>query len=411
MPSPERTSTAAEHKNRRASKMRKIGATASAWAALALGAGEEAGAVSMQPQASRAAVPANTYREPDMEPYVRSIEDMPGYGIKISKEIRKQLADSTVKIVMRFKGSDSGWAEYCTGVKVRIDNETFITTAKHCFSQEGWYRLSTNHTAAGQNIHTPAVNIAQAAAFEYAVVDPRIKRSTYSPDVPPVVAMVGGIMLDPNDDTDWALLKPVNDEQKVGNYQIFKDIPSLDIMKLTKKPVVGQEMAVYGMPQVTNSRPVAGKGIYLGTFDNPYHEADGQAGSGKMALVGLQVSDQIHDPCLYGGSGGSASAKGVLLNALAFRNNTYYLKNPDRHPTDGSVESNLYWRDLMEKTTGINMDRFTTICGYTIQKPSHWLKLRDGINNIAVFPAEQPAEKGGETDEPLKGGDETKDSK
>lgn len=412
MPNPEQSATAsAEHKPRTSSKWRRIGAMAASAAALAAGSGEEAQAHSFNSQTQATASPANIHREPDMESYVRSIEDMPGYGIKISKETRKQLADSTVKIVMRAKGSESTWAEFCTGLKVKIDNQVFITSAKHCFNTEGWQTLSTNYIDGDQNIQVPAVNIAPNSAFEYAVVDPRIKRTSYTADVPPVVAVIEGIMLDPNDNTDWALLKPVNDESRVGNYQIFKDIPSVDLMKMDKKPVVGQEIAVYGLPQVTNSRPVAGKGLYLGTFKNPYLQ------NGEMVLVGLQAKDQIHDSCLYGASGSSAMANGILFSGLALRNNVYYYgSNSERHLTDGTPEANQYWRDLMERSTGVNLDRFTTICGYTIKSPRHWLKLKAGMENIAVFPTispptEPPVEKGGVVEgEPLKGGDETADS-
>lgn len=381
MPVLEVEKSATEYQTRPASKLRKIGAMASAWATLAAGSGEGAQAQSLDSQAQRTANLPNIHREPDMEQYVRSIEHMPGYGIKLSKETRKQLADSTVKIVMRPKGSGSGWGETCTGLKVKINNEVFITSAKHCFNHENWQTLSTNYSNGDQSIQVPAVNIAPNAGFEYVVVDPRIKRTSYSAEVPPVVAMIEGIMLDPNDNTDWALLKPVTNEAKVGNYQIFKDIPSVDLMKMDKKPKVGQEIGVYGLPAVTNHRPVAGKGYYLGNIGNPYLQ------NGEMALVGLLAKDQVHDSCLFGASGSSAMAEGILFSGLALRNNTYYYgPNAERHGLDGRSEDMQYWRDLMEKSNGINLDRFTTICGYTVKNLSHWLKLRNGMSNTAVFP-------------------------
>lgn len=350
-----------------------------AGAALALAAGGEKAEAAIDTPASLLAPqaliePGPQAQIPELPVNLRRVENLPGYGSKITPEIRKQLSDSTVKIIRRHKEYPY-WMEWCTATKVKIGREVFLTSAKHCFKQEGWERLRLPSLT-----NTPAVNLAPISEFEYAVADPGPKKKGYPTEISPAIAKITGIMVDPNNPNDLALLKPdISDINKGPS--VFNDIPALDIMKLSKEPVPGEEVALYGLPANTNHKPVAGKGIYLGSSTMSF------AHGAKIAFVGIKAKDQTHDSCLFGASGSSGKTKDTVFSGLAFRNNTYYYgKDSTRHPLDNSEESAAYWRTEIEKATGVEARDFTTVCMFTVDKPQHWLKLRLGMNNVVTIP-------------------------
>lgn len=292
-----------ESKSKR-NKLRKVGAVATT--ALAFVAAGKAEAAPQQESAMLAptatASPELIGKKAEQGFKLRAIEELPGYGLKPSPEARKQLTASTVKIVKREKHVQSAWQEWCTGTKVSIGGEVFITSAKHCFNDLGWLSLRPKAKEKAQAGENPAINLAPNARYEYAVIDPGPKKRGWPTELPPVVAEIKDIVVDPSKPNDWALLKP--DISKGGTgAPIFNAIPVMDIMKMTQKAVVGQEVVLYGLPQVTGHKPVAGKGVYIGEEVN----ADSNQ---RIAWVATRAKDQVHDPCLFGASGSSAITGG-----------------------------------------------------------------------------------------------------
>lgn len=320
---------------------------------------------------------------------LKNIEELPGYGLKPNAEARKELVASTIKIVKRDRYGESSWQEHCTGMKVSIGGESFITSAKHCFDDLGWRTLSEEARKKVQSGESPVINLGPNAPYQYAIIDPGPKKRGWPTELPSVIADITDILVDPSNPNDWALLKP--DISKINKGpSVFEDIPALDIMKMNQAPIVGQEVALYGLPQVTNHKPVAGKGIYIGETINTGRE-------GRVAWIAMRAKDQVHDSYLFGASGSSASTGGAVFSSLAWRSNFGYPGNKPRHWYDAPLKNALVFRSELEMSTGVNLKGISTVGGFTVDYPKHWLELKQGRNTIA-----SPMDKGGEIDYPEK---------
>lgn len=84
---------------------------------------------------------------------------------------------------------------------------------------------------------------------------------------------------------------------------------------------------------------------------------------------------------------------------MALRNNFGYPLGNPRHESDVPLGDALMFKSFLQFSLGVKLDGVSSVCGFTIDSPSHWLNLKQGRNTIA-----SPMDKGGELEYPEKPG-------
>lgn len=358
---------------------------------------------------------ADTERSPDSPSLeMKSVkyakpEKLPGYDIRISQEAREQLSESTLKIVKRYPAyvdTPAGeWFDSCTAVKVRVGDETFISSAAHCFSDE----LNLIKSGVLSKYAFPghrALNFSQASPLEYGIMDPLQKTKPRT-----AIALAKGPVLNTRM-SDWALLKAEPLKTDIAQ-RTESSIPAVEFIEDKTKLVPGQEVGLYGVPGANNNRPVAGRGRYLGRIWQGPRDL-GKEGkpiipAGRwLRIVGIKPSQPYSDSCNFGASGssfvaeidGQAYASGPLSVRINEKYDPYLLNGHQKKSLKTAIVGAREQRSIIEQELKIDTSSFTTLCGYTDETESGAKDMQNGFESFYKDPSPQ---KGGyDPDSPKK---------
>jgi hypothetical protein len=283
-----------------------------------------------------------------------SVTSLPGYGERSPKQ-SKILQQATLQLISRPEGTNQTWSPICTATKVSQGGQDYILTAAHCFKDtKGDFPSGPQDNNDG--VPAEAVNIVTQTANEYAVALPA-KPGQEPPDTWEPIAMASGIAVDESGVSDWALLQV----SQVSSQYVSIASNSLSITD--RLPIPGESVTLYSLPASNGNQPVSETGIYLGDYASP---ADFTGISDELDLVGINPGTPNADACDYGASGSIADiGNNEFTGPLSYRDNMGYGPDDVFIPPDtsnGSETSRLY----LEAETGLNLDHFNTICGYSI---------------------------------------------
>lgn len=291
--------------------------------------------------AELAATGAGVTKEQALGVGLTVVEDLAGFGSRVSEADKAEIQDATVKIYSRPKDASAWWSEKCTGLKVIIDQASYIATAGHCLTfQKGGGK-------GGLPDDFKAVGVTGNVAEDYAVQKPA--GGVILTGFEPVESISTGV------NADWALFR-------LANPNAFSNIQGVDYQRMTSyRPNRGEEAIIHGIPTDRTEAYVEGRGVYLGSI------AAGNkltAYDQSLAIVGLTDADSgSEDACNYGSSGSAAAfASGRISGPLAYRNNIGY-DNGSEDTADGGVR--LEQRLIIERELYIDTSRFKTLCGFS----------------------------------------------
>jgi hypothetical protein len=292
-------------------------------------------------------------------------DTMPGAGFPVSTEVRNALQNATIKLGSGRKSSVDGgilWDGSCTGTKViSAAGNAYILSAAHCFKDET--------AISKKGVSGPlAVNVVRPQDM-YAVLDPNLTVSDRQSAKP--LAIVDGIAVDRSGTTDIALLSvkpvPVHAEQ-------FNSIPAIPLDSysvgglggLNSQITPGQPVALDGMPASNWDEHVRDTGVYLGQYDGS--ELSGI--SNQIDLVAIAAPTYEDDACNYGASGSQAAYLRTdgglgMTGPLSLRNSIGYGAEHTFYEPD-TAETGVQMRLKIEAMTSVNLDRYDTICGYSV---------------------------------------------
>lgn len=330
------------------------------------------------------------------------VEDLPGYGIEVSKESQQQLRQATVKVVLRKKGyagvtytEPRPWYDNCTGVKVSLNGKNFISTALHCFSD----RTGSNYGMIDGNDYVgnpKAMDYTNLGYDEVAIVDPQVEPSKRQALAKPA-ALLGSAQ---RKDMALIAIKPLSGEKKPP--RTIGEIPAIKLMGDTLRPKPGQKVKLISAPMSlvkgADRRPESGTmlendGVYLGRVPDPVT-------SSMSDLVGIRSQYKSKDACRTGGSGGSfiATVKGksVVSGPMTIRYNRTSDKKKygEEWERQWDFMSFSLARDLqkngVKNARGADLvkSNFTTICAFTVNSEA---ALKNIAGAIGKYPQQKPA--------------------
>ena len=304
---------------------------------------------------------------------LRDVHELPGYNKRVSSETRAKLADSTVVLMSRYKGSNDDWEEVCTVTAVKVpgqnpDDRLFLT-AGHCIevgAQSGSFKLPSNPLK--------SANFMKAQPKEFVITDAdankTMRHMTPLGEVTGISVNTSGI--------DSALLRVVSTGDLPQTGKRLSDIPSISYKRA--KLAQGRQVAITTSPE-NSVAPINTTGRYLGTVN--VRDTD-NGPMRKIDLVGIKPKTQDKDACLPGASGSSALAEnGAVLGPLSFAVNFGYKKTP-AVPSDTLASPDaMLARNLWSKDLRVNMKDFSTICGYSHTPATFAMDMLQGLNNPA----------------------------
>lgn len=281
--------------------------------------------------------------------------DLPGFGTIVSADQREKLADSSLKIIKRNKGSNDEWQPWCSANKVIIDGTAFVETAGHCFEEQG--RIIIPGKGGPEDL---AYDIAPLSTADYAVVAPQPEAAQTYPAALLPLAYASGITINLGG-TDVALIKPDTQSRPVatdGGVTRFDELTALDSPQSLGAPTPGQEVALQGMPTASGHVRVQAVGINLGraSFSDHY---------GFLEAVGVRdITSPGQDPCSYGSSGSQGwLADGHRTGPLSRRNNNTFAERENPGDSPRLDQEN---RLKLEQQLHLNLGEFSTVCMFEI---------------------------------------------
>jgi hypothetical protein len=313
--------------------------------------------------------------EGKMPKHLLKIDQLPGYGKKVSPELRQKLENSVVQVVIGPKpdlaaGEQSSfWSENCTGIKIAVpsDPNPYVLTAGHCADEAtGVANGVFNDPFAPQD---KAENFVGVGLFQFAIESPK-----YTPgeEYFSSLGVADGLSVSTDGQTDAALLHIV--PSLSGGSQSYDEIPSLSAEHfIGPKPEPGMQIALYGMPEADGDTPIVGTGHYIGRVNYSYGQQLGaNSWTGReIDIVAINPQTPAADNCNFGTSGSvGVYANGTFTGPLSVRFNIGY--GPNRQilqPEDQSkapyVESAY---ENIEAQTGVKLSRNSVICGYSVMQ-------------------------------------------
>jgi len=312
-----------------------------------------------------AGMPLNTPRDKG----IRDIHVLPGYGQIVGKSDQSLFRESVVRILRKPKTSSPGeWKDDCTGLKVEIDNQPYVATARHCVTYKAPSPLPKRST----------VNIANATMMEYGVRPADVNEAP--------IAVADGVVMDIGTG-DWALLRVAGYSNTTYNsIPAVRDYPQ----RITNRSAtVGQSTYGYSLPGAAHGKPVSGNGIYLGTAPSP----DDMSGP-LFDIIGLPGPLKPGtDICNHGASGSAeVLSSGYITGPLSYLNNTGYVQ-PDEIKKPYNQAFDAQMRSQFEKELHVDLGTFSTVCLYGTVALHTLADLVSGMNiDFARLPA-QPTEK------------------
>ena len=301
---------------------------------------------------------------------LRSVESLPGYGETVSNSIAEAMRRATVKIYAQDKTGRANWYENCTGLVVSSEGKKYIATAAHCLAMppvkggDGLWNKGGPITDAG--------NVTGVLPQKYAVrpVTTGVLQGPFSP-----VAAISKSTTE-----DWVLMRL---DEKLESPAVAAITP-IDYDQYLhpsndKRPVVGQSVEVFSEPSASSGKLVSGRGIYLGIA-----QQRSSYNTSNVMLVGLSnVDSPEEDACNFGASGSTAVlADGTITGPLSTRQIVTYPKSKASQPGDIDSANGTKERLRLEEHFGLDLSRFTTICGYTIPNLETVVSLKQGFDNV-----------------------------
>ena len=277
-----------------------------------------------------------------------TLNPVPSIKGNISEAYKKQSEDATVEVLVKLKGTNS-YSPICTGNKVSDDKYIYILLANHCLEP---YETPLNKGEQGPS----AVNITNSVSGEFFIAKP----SEHNPNdykwQP--ISKVNNIAVDRSGLTDLALMQVVSNT----SYQSLPAVPLSEISTSSTSVNPGEAVSLYALPKSSNFAPASERGVYLGRF---LSNRIGGLGI-YVDLVGINPSSPTTDACEFGASGSTARfANGLISGPLSFRNNLGYGKSNTFYIPDNPSDSQITRFDI-EEVTGDNLNRYSTICGYSV---------------------------------------------
>jgi hypothetical protein len=302
---------------------------------------------------------------------LKDITKTPGYGKEVSPKDKEQMRAATVKIVSRPKGSNQGWEDTCTGLKVTIGGNVYVSTAGHCL------KYINPDTKGGADPNSRSYNATTLVSDDYAV------QVLASDNKRGPVLPVSEISQSLNQ--DWALMK-IPKEANSSGYDAIKPVDfSAALNSHAKESAqIGQSAVVYSLPDASNGKVLRGDGVYLGTAINVLGDSKG------YEYIGLKNADTPgHDACNFGASGASALiADGHATGPASERDLIGYKdKNTSLATFNfGDLTSDKLGKNTLkiEQALGVNLRPFDVVCGFAIGDPE---VAKDLVAGFAVAPA------------------------
>lgn len=333
--------------------------------------------------------------------YLRDVEELPGWNIRVSKKERAALAQATVKILSRPKKPPeygvAPWSEVCTGSVITIPGKKgrFVMTTSHC---DPSLDLAPNETP--DYSRPNAVDVVDASLNEFAIADPKEYAGLRAENP---IAFVYKFSVHQRG-IDLALMKvrPNQNLDTSGRSRPFNSIKPVRYKPATNL-VPGQQVGITSIPEANGNRQITTHGRYLGTYTS-YSPKRGYAS--QFAIVGVKPPSAQFDPFNYSASGSSSIVKGGgILPGLSGRINLGYPNGPAQYndinyfdPATGE-ERSWNWAKLrsdMERTFRVDMSRYNTIGYYNIPRPdlmnqmikgfAHHLPPREALKGGTIPP-------------------------
>ena len=268
-------------------------------------------------------------------------------GKKVSPEIKENVAQSTLELLVRNVNSGGGYEPVCTATNVLYKGKDYVRTARHCITEAQVLDLDDTLGYPSQNI-TKQLNLTQ-----WAVGVP-------GSNVP--IAYLENIAISSTGYGDGALLQVDTIPTKGGPSVVsFDSIPALEYKATKAQPVPYEQVAMYGDSDVNHDKPRATTGTYLGQTYMKDNNTNGTNGDVPMYVVGITAEDLRQSGCAPGDSGSAAeSASGFVFGALWGTNN---ITPSDPFSDAGMAEK--FRITTLEKELGIKLDRFSQLCFYS----------------------------------------------
>jgi hypothetical protein len=336
---------------------------------------------------------------------VKTLETLPGYGLTVDPAHRQLLADSTVKLINRtppeaVKGGLD--MPNCTGVKLRISNNTFISSAAHCFSEatdENLGLLEPEKFPA-----TDAADFIQRSPFIHLIEDGQEYVQRRQP-----LGQAYGLSISTRNQ-DVALLKiapEIHQSDKLGApKRSYRQLGSLILRNKPVRPLPGQEVALFSLPESNLDKPVKDTGRYLGSVvmyshDDSVLPSVGAVRRRRLDVVGINPEVPYEDACDFGGSGSSyvastgKPASAYISGPLSLRLNSTYDPYRNYGGSYGSnakdslkraIEFQKSQRAYIKYKLGFSTTRFSTLCLFqTVARPTY-NSLVKNFGNFAPIP-------------------------
>lgn len=326
-------------------------------------------------------------------PHLRTISQLPGFHLSVTRQEEKELDDATLKLTTRTDSPETPdpnpWIEWCTTLNVSLPgvNIPYDLTANHCFniatgSASGVFFNSLEPTMT-------ALNYIGDTYEQVDVVDPHVP--TAERDHFPI-AQVNGISVDTAGvDQSLLSLQPPNPADQTVPYdgeRPYTDVPTVPLKKLitaNEEPALGQQVALYGIPQYSDNTPVAAVGRYIGRYSLDTPDENGYTAIRQLDLVAVPAALPETDPCEHGSSGGSAvTATGQFFGSLSIRLSTGYGPKHTYVYPDSSTYDQQTIRQI-EQTLDVKIPQGDTVCGFSVLPANIGYTLLAGFNNIFVL--------------------------
>ena len=266
--------------------------------------------------------------------------ELEGYGRYVPHEQTRLLQQSVIQLVKRPPGT-AEWQPWCTGNKVEIDDESYISFAAHCVGSINGIK------GAGPAVVDVADVVPYEFGFQLLGADGRRDGRTLLAD---------GVSVDYGR-RDWALLRPAPAAAVDDGYAAVQALPYRELLA-APQPLAGEEARMAGLPSASANTLVEGVGIYLGRGMNEQGK--------ELDYVGLRGATAPEtNACNFGASGSAAvTASGRLTGPLAALNVLGY---PDGTTPLPPAERDMYLRERLdiEAIVGVDTSAFGIVCGYT----------------------------------------------
>jgi len=280
-------------------------------------------------------------------------DNLPGAQLRVDQTERDRLIAAAVKLARHHQGTPlARESQYCSGTKVSHKGVAYILSAAHCFRND----IEGLHLPGGL---PQAVNItSRLGSLKHVALDLHLPNDHRLREP---LATIQAVAVDRSGEADMALLS-VTDTSPA-----FREKPAIPLTSLAygSKPllIVGQQVTLYSATESSRDEPIVTTGVYLGRRTGIPTNGWAQ----RLDLVGISPNQPSEDACGPGASGSSAAyAERQLSGPLAvFNNYKYPTPTPTPMPSQAVLEQRAT-RQLIEVRTGLETDRFATVCGFSV---------------------------------------------